>query len=104
MHPPASGSQAAILQLLHLDALDFSPPSAVAAYVCNQTQQQFEPDAWPCVMTQVDDKAVQTHFQGGRFINLHFPADIAPERVVFVLKELQPENWINNGSCYSVQV
>lgn len=28
----------------------------------------------------------------------------APERIVFVLKELQPENWINNGSCYSVQL
>jgi hypothetical protein len=53
---------------------------------------------------QVDDKAVQTHFRDGRSVWLHFPAHQAPERIVFVLKELSPENWINNGSCYSVQV
>lgn len=37
-------------------------------------------------------------------VRLSFSKADAPERIVFVLKELQPENWINNGSCYSVQV
>ncbi|KAF6251713.1 hypothetical protein COO60DRAFT_593515 [Scenedesmus sp. NREL 46B-D3] len=54
--------------------------------------------------TKVDDKAVQTHFKDGRSVWLHFPNQHAPERIVFVLKELSPENWINNGSCYSVQL
>uniref|UniRef100_A0A383WLS7 Uncharacterized protein n=1 Tax=Tetradesmus obliquus TaxID=3088 RepID=A0A383WLS7_TETOB len=53
---------------------------------------------------KVDDKAVQTHFKDGRSVWLHFPTSNAPERIVFVLKELSPENWINNGSCYSVQL
>lgn len=56
------------------------------------------------IMLQIDDKAVQTPFEGGRMVRLHFSKQDAPERIVFVLKELQPENWINNGSCYSVQV
>lgn len=37
-------------------------------------------------------------------MRLSFSKADAPERIVFVLKELDPENWINNGSCYSVQV
>lgn len=53
---------------------------------------------------QVDDKAVQTQFADGRHVALRFPASQAPERIVFVLKETQPENWINNGNCYAVQV
>jgi hypothetical protein len=47
---------------------------------------------------------VQTPFEGNRVVRLSFSKADAPERIVFVLKELQPENWINNGSCYSVQV
>ena len=53
---------------------------------------------------QVDDKAVQTSFDGGRIVRLSFSKADAPERIVFVLKELQPEAWLNNGSCYGVQV
>jgi hypothetical protein len=53
---------------------------------------------------QVDDKAVQTPFEQNRVVRLSFSKADAPEKIVFVLKELQPENWINNGSCYSVQV
>jgi hypothetical protein len=52
----------------------------------------------------VDDKAVQTRFDGGRSVLMHFSEADCPERIVFVLKELSPEQWINNGSCYSVQV
>jgi hypothetical protein len=47
---------------------------------------------------------VQTPFEGNRVVRLSFSKADAPERIVFVLKELDPENWINNGSCYSVQV
>jgi alpha-glucan,water dikinase len=53
---------------------------------------------------KVDEKAVQTRFQDGRYVRIFFPTAAAPERIVFVLKELNPENWINNGSCYSVQL
>lgn len=53
---------------------------------------------------KVDDKAVQTPFEGNRLVRLSFSKADAPERIVFVLKELDPENWINNGSCYSVQL
>jgi alpha-glucan,water dikinase len=53
---------------------------------------------------KIDDKAVQTPFEGNRVVRLSFSKADAPERIVFVLKELQPENWINNGSCYSVQL
>jgi hypothetical protein len=52
----------------------------------------------------VDAKAVQTPFVDGRTVSLRFPADRAPERVVFVLKELSPENWINNGSQFTAQI
>jgi hypothetical protein len=57
-----------------------------------------------CLCCQVDDKAVQTPFEQNRVVRLSFSKADAPEKIVFVLKELQPENWINNGSCYSVQV
>lgn len=53
---------------------------------------------------QVDEKAVQTPFEQNRVVRLSFSKADAPEKIVFVLKELQPEAWINNGSCYSVQV
>ncbi|KIY94821.1 R1 protein, alpha-glucan water dikinase [Monoraphidium neglectum] len=53
---------------------------------------------------RVDAKAVQTPFVDGRTVSLRFPADRAPERVVFVLKELSPENWINNGSQFTAQI
>lgn len=56
------------------------------------------------LLLQVDEKAVQTRFQDGRYVRIFFPTAAAPERIVFVLKELNPENWINNGSCFSVQV
>lgn len=52
----------------------------------------------------MDDKAVQTPFDQGRRVVLHFSPEDCPERIVFVIKELSPEQWINNGSCYSVQV
>lgn len=47
---------------------------------------------------------MQTPFEGNRLVRLSFSKADAPERIVFVLKELDPEAWINNGSCYSVQV
>jgi hypothetical protein len=53
---------------------------------------------------QADDKACQTRFEGGRRIVLQFSGEECPERIVFVLKELSPENWINNGSSFNIQV
>ncbi len=53
---------------------------------------------------QIDEKAVQTPFAEGRAVTLTFPAASAPERVVFVLKELSPEKWINNGSQFLAQL
>jgi hypothetical protein len=41
---------------------------------------------------------------GDKTVDLFFPHHIAPERLVFVLKETQPDNWINNGNCFSIQV
>ncbi|KAI8469254.1 MAG: glutathione synthetase ATP-binding domain-like protein [Monoraphidium minutum] len=61
-------------------------------------------DVLPPGTNRVDAKAVQTPFAGGRTVTLRFPADAAPERVVFVLKETEPENWISNGSQFTAQL
>ncbi|DBB11157.1 TPA: Phosphoglucan, water dikinase, chloroplastic [Trebouxia sp. C0006] len=54
---------------------------------------------------QIDDKAVQTPFKDGKSIHLTFPEDNCPSRVVWVLKELEPENWIHNGGTdFAVQL
>ncbi|KAK9807043.1 hypothetical protein WJX72_011773 [[Myrmecia] bisecta] len=47
----------------------------------------------------IDDKAVQTPIPEGQPLVISFPEDSCPNRVVFVLKETQPEAWINNGGC-----
>ena len=50
----------------------------------------------PCV--QIDDKAVQTPFDGSGRVHISFPAKACPSRVVFVLKETEPEAWLNSGA------
>lgn len=63
------------------------------------------PSAWPQDTHKVDDKAVQSRFQGGKTVKITFSEAECPNRVVFVLKELEPENWINNnGPGYAVQL
>ncbi len=50
---------------------------------------------------------MQTPFVDGRHLTITFPAAAAPERLVFVLKETggpQGDIWINNGSCFGVQL
>lgn len=61
--------------------------------------------AWPQNTNKVDDKAVQSRFQDGRSVKITFSEANCPSRVVFVLKELEPENWLNNnGPGYAVQL
>lgn len=47
---------------------------------------------------------MQSPFLEGRSVLLSFPSHLAPERIVFVLREMEPEAWINNGSCYTIQL
>lgn len=53
--------------------------------------------AWPQGTNQVDDKACQTPFSGGNHVRIVFPEGECPQRVVFVIKEQEPENWLNDG-------
>lgn len=41
---------------------------------------------WPPGSRQMDSQAVQSPFQGDSYVQLQWPEDKAPERVVFVLK------------------
>ncbi|BDA48979.1 Alpha-glucan water dikinase, chloroplastic [Coccomyxa sp. Obi] len=60
---------------------------------------QLPPNAsWPPGTNQIDEKAVQTRFSDSGVVHISFPADKCPGRVVFVLKETQPENWLNSGA------
>ncbi|KAK9862996.1 hypothetical protein WJX84_004122 [Apatococcus fuscideae] len=54
--------------------------------------------SWPANTTQVDDKAVQTRFDNHQ-IRIEFDDEHCPSRVVFVLKQTEPEKWLNNGGC-----
>ncbi len=47
---------------------------------------------------QIDEKAVQTPFDGSGHVRISFPAKSCPSRVVFVLKETEPEAWLNSGA------
>ena len=47
---------------------------------------------------QMDEKAVQTPFDGSGRVHISFPAKLCPSRVVFVLKETEPEAWLNSGA------
>ena len=49
-----------------------------------------DPAAWPPGSWQVDSQAVQSPFQGDSYVQLQWPEDRAPERVVFVLKVSPP--------------
>ncbi|KAF8071284.1 R1 [Scenedesmus sp. PABB004] len=86
---------------VHVEAAE--PRPMVLHWAVNDWEAP-QPEVWPEGTNKVDDKAVQTPFRDGRSVSLVFPSALAPERIVFVLKELQPENWINNGSCYSAQL
>jgi len=52
---------------------------------------------WPPNTRREGDKACQTPFGGDGRIRMHFPQAICPQGIVFVLKELAPEAWINDG-------
>ncbi|KAG2496808.1 hypothetical protein HYH03_005215 [Edaphochlamys debaryana] len=59
--------------------------------------------AWPAGTRQADDKACQTQFGGDGAIEITFPDDVCPNRIIFVLKEA--EVWHNNaGANYAVQL
>jgi len=47
---------------------------------------------------QMDEKAVQTPFDGSGRVHISFSAKACPSRVVFVLKETEPEKWLNSGA------
>eukprot|EP00854_Cymbomonas_tetramitiformis_P001462 gene1462-2085_t len=57
----------------------------------------------PSGTNQVDDKAVQTPL--GDMLTINIPKDVAPRSMVFVLKEIEPEEkWHNNGSSFIVNI
>ncbi len=41
---------------------------------------------------------MQTPFDGSGRVRISFPAKACPSRVVFVLKETEPEAWLNSGA------
>uniref|UniRef100_A0A7S0RVE0 Pyruvate phosphate dikinase AMP/ATP-binding domain-containing protein n=1 Tax=Pyramimonas obovata TaxID=1411642 RepID=A0A7S0RVE0_9CHLO len=60
--------------------------------------------AWPAGTEQVDEKAVQTPFTQNP-MQIVFPKEGAPSKMVFVLKVVEPkEEWYNNGNCFIVNV
>ncbi|KAK9803518.1 hypothetical protein WJX73_002149 [Symbiochloris irregularis] len=60
---------------------------------------------WPAGTNQIDEKAIQSPFSEGGTLRLVFNEASCPRRVVFVLKQTAPENWINNGGGdFSVQI
>ncbi|KAG1651168.1 hypothetical protein FOA52_009489 [Chlamydomonas sp. UWO 241] len=57
---------------------------------------------WPAGTFPVDDKAVQTPFEGGRKIVITVPSAECPTSLSFVLREMEPEEkWINGGNCFT---
>lgn len=53
---------------------------------------------WPPGTVQAGGGAVQTTFTDGRHVELAFPEAQCPQRVVFVLKQTEPEQWMHNGA------
>jgi hypothetical protein len=52
---------------------------------------------WPAGTVPQDAKAVQSPFVDGTTVSLTIPEAVCPNTIVFVLKELEPENWVNCG-------
>lgn len=62
--------------------------------------EQAPESVWPSGTVAVDDKAVQSPFENNNRVRIEFPEESCPARVVFVLKETEPEAWINNGGDF----
>lgn len=76
-------------------------PRRVLHWAVNDWQKA-EESIWPPGTVAVDDKAVQTPLgqDGGTCMTLNLQQASCPSTLVFVIKELDPERWINGGGSH----